>query len=152
MTLLYKSPCGMLELEAGPAGLRRCVWTTVPAPAAAPCAHGLLAEAARQLDAYFLGALRQFRLPLDLRGTPFRRRVWQELLLIPWGSVITYGELARRVGLPGGQRAVAGACHCNPVSVIVPCHRVVGVRGLTGYAGGLDVKRRLLRLEGVEHL
>ncbi|MCM1116098.1 MAG: methylated-DNA--[protein]-cysteine S-methyltransferase [Pseudoflavonifractor sp.] len=82
-------------------------------------------------------------------GTDFQRRVWDGLLTIPYGRAISYGELARRVGCPKGMRAVAMACHANPMSIIVPCHRVIGSDGsLTGYGGGLEAKRILLALEG----
>ena len=109
---------------------------------------GMQCEAIRQLDEYFAGARRSFDLPLALEGTPFQRRVWQALAGIPYGETIDYGELARRVGRPGAARAVGGANARNPVSIVLPCHRVVGAGGrLTGYAGGLDVKRGLLEHE-----
>ncbi|MFN3763308.1 MAG: methylated-DNA--[protein]-cysteine S-methyltransferase, partial [Anaerolineae bacterium] len=91
-----------------------------------------------------------FDLPLDLRGTPFQRRVWEELRRVPYGQTVAYGELARRVGRPGAARAVGRAVGANPVPIIVPCHRVVGADGsLVGYGGGLEIKAALLRLEGV---
>jgi len=103
-------------------------------------------EACRWLDLYFDGQLPDFRPQLDLRGTPFRRAVWEQLRTIPYGQTLTYGEIARRLG--ASPRAVGGAVGRNPVSLIVPCHRVVGAGGrLTGYAGGLERKVRLLRLE-----
>lgn len=87
--------------------------------------------------------------PLDMRGTPFQRAVWEQLCAIPAGSTISYGELARRVGRPKAVRAVAQACGANPVAVIVPCHRVIGAGGsLTGYASGIERKRMLLQREG----
>jgi O-6-methylguanine DNA methyltransferase len=102
----------------------------------------------RQLEEYFDGGRREFDLPLDLRGTPFQLRVWAELQRIPYGSTISYGELARRLGNPNLTRAVGAANGANPVSIVVPCHRVIGADGsLTGYGGGLDAKRRLLELE-----
>lgn len=105
-------------------------------------------EASRWLDIYFSGRAPDFTPQLDLRGTPFRRKVWERLLQIPFGHTVTYGELARLVG--GSPRAVGGAVGHNPVSLIVPCHRVIGTGGrLTGYAGGLDLKSRLLHLEGI---
>ncbi len=104
----------------------------------------------RQLDAYFAGERRTFDLPLDTAvGSPFQREVWDALRTIPAGTTVTYGELAARLGRPGAARAVGGAVARNPISIVVPCHRVVGAAGsLTGYAGGLDAKRRLLALEG----
>ncbi|MFJ9428129.1 methylated-DNA--[protein]-cysteine S-methyltransferase [Streptomyces sp. NPDC101490] len=110
-------------------------------------------EAVRQLDAYFAGELTEFDLPLHLIGTEFQRRVWAELCRIPYGETRTYGELADVLGNPGASRAVGLANGKNPVSVIVPCHRVVGAGGgLTGYGGGLDRKQRLLAFEsGRDH-
>lgn len=112
----------------------------------------VLAEACRWLDCYFSGKTPGFTPALSLRGTPFRRLVWQQLLLIPYGQVITYGELADRLSGQTGRRisarAVGGAVGHNPVSLIVPCHRVVGADGnLTGYAGGTERKAWLLQLE-----
>jgi methylated-DNA-[protein]-cysteine S-methyltransferase len=102
----------------------------------------VLIETERQLAEYFAGKRRNFKVPLDLRGTPFQRNVWEALLAIP------YGELARRLGNPQAARAVGAATGRNPVSIIVPCHRVIGVAGkLTGFAGGLDAKMCLLALE-----
>ena len=107
-------------------------------------------ETGRWLDVYFSGRDPGFTPPLSLRGTPFRQSVWAELLNIPFGQTATYGEIAARIGALSrtSARAVGGAVGHNPVSLIVPCHRVVGSGGaLTGYAGGLDLKRRLLQLE-----
>ncbi|SEC08834.1 methylated-DNA--[protein]-cysteine S-methyltransferase [Streptomyces sp. TLI_105] len=105
-------------------------------------------EAIRQLDAYFAGELTAFDLPLNLIGTPFQLRVWEQLLRIPYGETRTYGELAEELGSPGASRAVGLANGKNPVSIIVPCHRVIGAGGgLTGYGGGLDRKQRLLAFE-----
>ena len=109
----------------------------------------LLRRAADQLHAYFAGEMLAFDVPLDLQGTPFQRRVWQALLAIPGGETRSYGEIARALGSAAAVRAVGGAVGRNPVSVIVPCHRVIGSDGsLTGYAGGVDRKRALLKLEG----
>lgn len=106
-------------------------------------------HAEQQLQEFFKGERRVFDLPLDLRGTDFQRRVWQELLTIPFGEMISYGTMARNMGLSSGHsRAVGSANSKNPVSIIVPCHRVIGAAGdLTGYAGGMDRKRALLELE-----
>jgi methylated-DNA-[protein]-cysteine S-methyltransferase len=109
----------------------------------------VLREARRQLEAYFAGRLRVFDLPLRLTGTPFRLRVWEQLRQIPYGQVISYGELARRVGKPTAARAVGGANHHNPIPILIPCHRVVAADGLGGYGGGAPLKRTLLALEGV---
>ena len=109
------------------------------------------AEVKSQLEEYFAGHRREFTLPLDLRGTEFRKRCWQELLRIPYGQTRTYAEIARSVGSPAGFRAVGQANHYNPVAIIVPCHRVLASgKRLGGYGGGLPVKALLLRLEGAE--
>lgn len=108
-------------------------------------------EAVRQLDAYFAGELTEFDLPLHLVGTEFQLRVWEQLRSIPYGETRTYGELAEALGNPGASRAVGLANGKNPVSIIVPCHRVIGAGGsLTGYGGGLDRKKRLLAFEAGE--
>jgi len=103
---------------------------------------------ALQLDAYFAGRLRQFTIPLDLRGTPFQRRVWKLLCGIPFGETRTYRQLAEALGRPNAARAVGRANGSNPAAIVVPCHRVIGSNGkLTGYAGGLHRKKALLDLE-----
>ena len=108
----------------------------------------VLAGAAAQLEEYFAGARTEFDLPLEPEGTDFQRRVWAELVRIPYGETMTYGELARRLGNPTGSRAVGLANGRNPLGIVVPCHRVVGSGGdLTGYGGGLPRKRLLLDLE-----
>ena len=108
----------------------------------------LLEEAARQLEEYFAGQRKVFSLPLAPKGTEFQLRVWQALLQIPYGETRSYGELAAMVGNPKACRAVGGANHRNPLSILIPCHRVVGTGGsLTGYAGGLAIKEFLLKLE-----
>jgi methylated-DNA-[protein]-cysteine S-methyltransferase len=111
----------------------------------------LLRRTADQLHAYFAGGAAEFDLPLDLHGTPFQRRVWAALRAIPSGSTASYGAIARAIDASAAVRAVGGAVGRNPVSVIVPCHRVVGTDGsMTGYAGGVDRKRALLALEGAQ--
>jgi methylated-DNA-[protein]-cysteine S-methyltransferase len=103
----------------------------------------------RELDEYFEGNRRDFDLPLDLRVAPFNEAVLKELALVPYGRTETYGGLAKKVGRPSAARAVGTVMNRNPIPIVLPCHRVVGANGsLTGYAGGLDVKRRLLQLEG----
>jgi methylated-DNA-[protein]-cysteine S-methyltransferase len=102
----------------------------------------------RELDAYFAGRLQKFTLPLDLRGTPFQKAVWEALLRIPYGETRSYSDIALAVGKPAAVRAVGLANGANPVSIIVPCHRVIGKSGaLVGYGGGLERKRALLELE-----
>ena len=111
--------------------------------------HPLLAEAVRQLDAYFARDLKEFDLPLAPVGTDFQRRVWQQLQLIDYGQTASYGEIAGRLGMTNAaSRAVGLANGRNPVPIVVPCHRVIGANGtLTGYAGGLGRKQQLLSLE-----
>lgn len=102
-----------------------------------------------QLEEYFAGRRKKFDLPLDLQGTDFEKRCWQALLTIPYGETRSYADIARAVGSPKAFRAVGMANHNNPVAIVVPCHRVIGANGdLTGYGGGLEVKRKLLELEG----
>jgi methylated-DNA-[protein]-cysteine S-methyltransferase len=109
-----------------------------------------LAETARQLNEYFAGTRREFDLPLRLQGTEFQKRVWQELTEIPYGTTWSYGQLAKRLGNPNASRAVGLANGQNPISILVPCHRVIGADGsLTGYGGGLERKHWLLTHEGV---
>lgn len=123
-----------------------------PPTAAHPGDSPLLREAFRQLDGYLLSELHDFSLPLEPRGTPFRLRVWDELLRIPRGEVRSYGEIATAIGAPRAARAVGGACHANPLPIFIPCHRVVGADGaLTGFGGGLELKRFLLDLETGHH-
>ncbi len=105
---------------------------------------------ANQLAEYFEGRRPAFALPLEPAGTDFQKRVWREIAAVPFGRTITYAELAARAGSPGSARAAGAATGRNPVSIVVPCHRIVGSGGgLTGYAGGLERKARLLELEGI---
>ncbi len=107
-----------------------------------------LREARRQLQAYFAGELRDFSLPLRPHGTTFQRRVWNALERIPYGATASYGDIASAIGAPGSARAVGAANGANPLPIVVPCHRVIGSDGtLTGYGGGIEMKRRLLELE-----
>ena len=113
-------------------------------PACAP-----LRDCAAQLAEYFAGERGRFDLPLGARGTPFQKRIWRAIAKVPYGEAITYAELARRAGSPGSARAAGAATGRNPLAIVVPCHRIVGTGGaLTGYAGGLARKERLLALEG----
>ena len=108
----------------------------------------VLVRAQRQLEEYFRGERTRFDLPLQPKGTPFQLAVWRALTEIPYGETASYGDIARAVSRPKAFRAVGMANHCNPIPIIVPCHRVIGSDGrLTGYAGGLEIKRALLELE-----
>lgn len=112
------------------------------------CPTALTEWAAEELYAYFEGRRRVFTFPILMQGTPFQRKVWQALMTIPYGQTCSYGALAAQIGMPKAARAVGHANHCNPLPIVVPCHRVVGARGdLVGYAGGLDIKQALLDLE-----
>jgi methylated-DNA-[protein]-cysteine S-methyltransferase len=109
-----------------------------------------LAETVRQLAEYFAGARRAFDLPMRLKGTAFQQRVWRELTEIPYGETWSYGQLAQRINKPSASRAVGLANGRNPISILVPCHRVIGANGsLTGYGGGLERKQWLLAHEGL---
>ena len=108
----------------------------------------MLKEPVRQVEAYFSGKLKDFDFPLAPQGTTFQTSVWKELLRIPYGETISYGELARRLGNPKAVRAVGLANGSNPIAIVIPCHRVIGSNGsLVGYGGGLPIKQALLALE-----
>lgn len=152
-TRRYASPLGMLTIAADDKAITALVMAGqknehrhIP-EGTAEGETPLLARAAAWLDDYFAGkAPDPARLPLSPEGTVFQKRVWRELLTIPYGKTATYGELARRLG--SSARAVGGAVGRNPISILIPCHRVIGADGaLTGYDGGLERKRRLLALE-----
>ena len=113
----------------------------------------LLLQAATQIEEYFQGKRICFQLPLGPAGTPFQKKVWEALLTIPYGETRSYGQIAAQIGSPKACRAVGHANHCNPIPIIIPCHRVVGTSGkLTGYAGGLEAKELLLKLERANFL
>ena len=139
-----------LRLSAGPSGISAIDFDpSRPVTGERNPAHPLLLEAARQLRAYFQGELKEFRLPLDLQGTEFQKRVWRQLNTIPYGATRSYQQIAREIGRPQAIRAVGAANGANPVPIVVPCHRVIGAGGkLVGYGGGLPLKKRLLALEG----
>jgi len=154
------SPVGRLLLAACEEGLTHLLFVDRkgtpprapqrPTGVASPTVSRILADAEKQLREYFAGRRREFELPLAPRGTEFQMAVWNGLRDIPFGETESYGELARRIGRARAVRAVGAANGANPISIIVPCHRVIGRdRSLTGYGGGLKVKRALLELEGV---
>jgi methylated-DNA-[protein]-cysteine S-methyltransferase len=146
---VHDSPLGPLTLVASAAGLARlCFPGSDRAPAEATRAP--LPEITEQLDAYFAGELEAFDVPMALHGTDFQKRVWDELTRIPFGETISYSELARRLGDLKLVRAVGTANGRNPISIIIPCHRVIGADGsLVGYGGGLERKEWLLEHEAV---
>ncbi len=157
----YESPCGRLVLGSYGESLCLCDWQEVRRrnDVADRLRRGLHAEfeegcspvievAAHQLDEYFAGKRREFDIPLLFVGTEFQKQVWNELLDIPFGSTISYGTMAAKIGMAKAVRAVANANGANAISIFAPCHRVIGSNGsLTGYAGGINVKKYLLDLE-----
>jgi len=146
--MTYNSPIGPLYIAERDGAISHLVFA--PLTGGETQETSLLKECAGQLTAYFDGALQTFDLPLAPRGTAFQMRVWQELQTIPYGVTWSYKMLAEAADSPRGYRAVGLANNRNPISILIPCHRVVGVTGnLTGYGGGLSNKEYLLRLEGV---
>ena len=162
-TKRYESPCGILLLGSYEDKLCLCDWQTEKH-------HDYVSRRLKrilqtdfkegtsevnertvcQLDDFFAGKRKEFDVPLLFVGTDFQKTVWNELLKIPFGTTVSYGEMARRIGMPKAVRAVANANGANAISILAPCHRVIGSdHSLTGYGGGLDVKRALLELEGI---
>lgn len=147
----YESPLGTIRLLARDDGLAG-LWfvgqkydVTIDAGWREAPRDPVLRETARQLDEYFAARRTRFELPLSPRGTPFQQRVWRAIAAVPAGRTISYGELARRVGSPSAVRAAGAATGRNPLSIVVPCHRILGANGsLTGYAGGIERKIALL--------
>ena len=151
---LYESPHGQMLLVADTAGVSGVYFDgqkylpQIEREWRRDADHVLLRQAKRELADYFGGERERFEIALAPVGTPFQRAVWKAISTVGFGQTITYGELARRAGCPGSARAAGAATGRNPISIIVPCHRIVGSNGsLTGYAGGLDRKRALLALE-----
>jgi O-6-methylguanine DNA methyltransferase len=158
MEILYyshlQSPIGPLGIAVSDTGLLAVEFDVGPFPYKNKTMAGELSQAetrpyVHELQEYFAGTRRQFTFPLDLRGTPFQLKCWRALLDIPYGQTRTYADIARAVGSPHGYRAVGLANNRNPIAIVVPCHRVIASDGtLCGYGGGLEVKRKLLELEG----
>ena len=155
---IHPSPVGELTIVVSDDGVAAILWPVeregrVNLPDTVPADERrseLLARTVTQLDEYFAGTRSDFDLPLDPAGTDFQQQVWELLSEIPHGVVATYGELAIKLGKPTASRAVGAATGRNPISIVVPCHRVMGASGsLTGFAGGLDVKRHLLVHESI---
>jgi methylated-DNA-[protein]-cysteine S-methyltransferase len=149
-----KSPVGRLKLVASERGLAAILWENDDpkrvrlAPLVEDKNHPVLLEAERQLNDYFAGKLTKFSLRFDFAGTEFQKEVWRALAAIPFGETRSYGDIARQIGRPKAVRAVGAANGRNPISIIVPCHRVIGSNGkLTGFAGGLETKAFLLKTE-----
>lgn len=162
MNYSYKtisSPFGKLKLVASEQGLAAILWEKDDprrvrlGPMKPDSDNRFLKETERQLKAYFDGKLKKFTVRLDFKGTDFQKSVWAALLTIPFGETRSYGEIARQIGRPQASRAVGAANGRNPISIIAPCHRVLGANGkLTGFAGGLEAKDQLLKLEGRDPL
>ena len=152
---MVSSPLGWLRLESDGDVLTACSWTDKAIEESSDkklkevCDEPeCITAARRQLDEYFRGERKAFDLPIHLCGTDFQKSVWHQLSLIPYGTTISYSTLAKLIGNPNATRAVAQACHRNPLAVIIPCHRVIGANGsLTGYAAGVERKRGLLDIE-----
>jgi methylated-DNA-[protein]-cysteine S-methyltransferase len=149
-----KSPVGRLKLVASQRGLAAILWENDDpkrvrlAPLVEDKNHPVLLETERQLNDYFAGKLKKFSLRFDFAGTEFQKEVWRALAAIPFGETRSYGDIARQIGRPKAVRAVGAANGRNPISIIVPCHRVIGSNGkLTGFAGGLETKAFLLKTE-----
>lgn len=149
-----ETPVGKLKLVASESALVAVLWEREPPGRVildnviAAAQHPILSAAERQLAEYFSRRRTAFELPLDPRGSRFQQRVWLALRRIPFGATRTYSQLAEEIGMPGAARAVGAANGRNPLSIIVPCHRVIGADGsLTGFAGGLETKAKLLQLE-----
>lgn len=152
---VVKSPVGALKLVGSDRGLAAVLWENDDPSrvrldiAGEDKAHPVLVETERQLNEYFAGKRRKFSIKLDFTGTAFQTKVWWALLAIPFGETRSYGDIARALGKPKAVRAVGAANGRNPISIIAPCHRVIGATGaLTGFAGGLKTKAYLLELEG----
>ena len=146
----FKSPIGWMRLKATQKGIARVQGVRKGMGTRMKLCAPLLRRAKKEFLEYLSGKRRRFTVKVDLSsGTPFQRRVWREIAKVPYGKVITYGQLARRAGCPGGARAAGQATGSNPVGIIVPCHRIVAAGGkLGGFGGGLKLKVRLLELEG----
>lgn len=152
------SPIGKLKLVATDEGLAAILWEN-DRPHRVPLKiegedrnHPVLVEAERQIAEYFSGQRKAFDLALDVSGTPFQRKVWAALRTIPFGETRSYGQIASQIGHPAAVRAVGAANGRNPLSIVAPCHRVIGSTGkLTGFAAGLDIKAQLLAMEGARY-
>ena len=151
--MLYQTdittPVGILRLSASDDALTRIELVRRASPEKSPL-NDVLKRAVRELNEYFSGKRSSFSITVNFDGTDFQKRVWKALQRIPFGHTRSYGQIAHSIGKPAAVRAVGGACHRNPLMIIVPCHRVVGASGsLTGFGGGLPMKEWLLKHEGI---
>lgn len=161
----YESPCGRLLLGVEGESLCLCDWiigdriekslrriSKFISPSSRVDDTSILTRAVSELDEYFSGRRMNFEIPLAAYGTDLQRRVWQSLMKVPYGTTLSYSAIAQSVGLPRGVRAVASAVGANPLSILIPCHRIIKADGsLSGYAGGVDAKIYLLQLERLSH-
>ncbi|WP_026146823.1 methylated-DNA--[protein]-cysteine S-methyltransferase [Methylomonas sp. MK1] len=153
----FQSPVGELKLVASDQGLMAILWAN-DNPNRVPLgsmkrddANPVLIQTRLQLEQYFAGKRQRFVLPLNFVGTDFQKQVWQSLLTIPFGETRSYGQIAQQIGKPKAARAVGAANGRNPISIVIPCHRVIGSNGeLTGFAGGLKAKAYLIEIENPE--
>ena len=154
-----ESPIGPLKLVASDGGLMAILWKSekrrwrhLDAPQIESDDHPVLRQAEGELAEYFAGDRKTFDVPLVLDGTGFQKSVWRRMLEIPYGSVLSYGDIARMIGNPNAVRAVGAAVGMNPIAIMAPCHRVLGSSGtLTGFAGGLEAKKGLLKVEQIAY-
>lgn len=157
-SIQYKmsTPAGRIYLVASPNGIQKVLFHRQPEPMVqklnpAKPAHRWLSRAVRELSEYFEGKRKTFEFPLDLQGTDFQRKVWMRLREIPFGQTCSYKDIAVGIGKPGATRAVGNANGQNSVCIAIPCHRVIAADGsIGGYSGGLQFKRRLLKVEGIQ--
>jgi methylated-DNA-[protein]-cysteine S-methyltransferase len=155
LTTIILTPLGGFRVWADEYGLCRLMFpdkskrkTLERQGAAEDCSYPVFLKTGKQLSEYFRGERQTFNLPLSIQGTEFQQAVWNLLIRIPYGSTTSYGQLAEQLGNKNKARAVGGAAHVNPLPVIIPCHRLIGTNGkLTGFAGGLKIKKNLLNLE-----
>jgi len=147
----YESPLGLIRIEEDPDGITALTWTDQTANDEIPSGGGkFLRDASLQLEEYFTRRRTRFDLPLSIQGTAFQRQVWAALRTIPYGETRSYQQIAEAVGNGKATRAVGMANNRNPIAILIPCHRVIGKNGaLTGYAGGIDRKEKLLELERI---
>lgn len=148
--LFHKTPVGVIGIAESNGCITDIFFGDKIKSGMSECTTPLLRQAASELDEYFVSQRRRFTLPLSAEGTEFQRNVWHALEAVPYGQTCSYGEIAAAIGKPKASRAIGQANNRNPIAIVIPCHRVIGANGkLTGYGGGIDVKERLLAIEGI---
>jgi methylated-DNA-[protein]-cysteine S-methyltransferase len=147
-TIVYNAPFGPLYITANEGYITGLYFESKEEAVNGAASSGVLERCKQELDGYFAGKLKEFTVPVKTQGTPFRLKVWEALCTIPYGQTISYKQLAERINQPSAIRAVGGANHHNPVSILIPCHRVIGAGGKpVGYGGGISIKEWLLNHE-----